>query len=274
MDLQDLAPAFFRREVHLDPAVKAAGTEQRLIQEIRPVGGANHQNSDPVVHPETVHLHQQLVEGLVVLQMGGVFPPFPAQDLKLVEENDSAVFPHFLGQPAGSGEKLPDPLGPDPGIHLNKLGTGSGQKDRIHVIGGRLGHQGLPGPGRAGQQYPFQGPDPQRLGPFFLTEKIEGLHQFPFGRLLAADIGKADMGDEFFLTPAFQGLKIPFQPPVTEVVIERPHRPGEEKKGNRIQSLLDQKNKERRTGADHYLFFHRITPPSPVHRGENLGTAW
>ena len=59
MNLEDfLSPADIR-QADVNLPVKAAGTQERIIQNIRAVGGRH--NNDAFVIPETVHLHEELV---------------------------------------------------------------------------------------------------------------------------------------------------------------------------------------------------------------------
>ena len=51
--------------VHGDPPVEAAGTQQRLVQHLGPVGGAQH--DDALAGVKAVQLGQQLVQGLLPL---------------------------------------------------------------------------------------------------------------------------------------------------------------------------------------------------------------
>ena len=65
MHLEDrLAPDAVRR-LHDDAAVEAAGAQQRLVEDLRAVGGAEHDHAGAGV--EAVHLGQDLVERLLAL---------------------------------------------------------------------------------------------------------------------------------------------------------------------------------------------------------------
>ncbi len=65
MHLEDVLTALHVRQAHIHLAVEAARAQQRLIQDIRTVGGSHH--DDAVVGLKAVHLHQQLVQGLLAL---------------------------------------------------------------------------------------------------------------------------------------------------------------------------------------------------------------
>lgn len=65
MDPEDLLAALDVGQAYIDLAVKTARTQQRLIQDIRTVRGGHNDNA--VVGVKTVHLDQQLVQGLLTL---------------------------------------------------------------------------------------------------------------------------------------------------------------------------------------------------------------
>ena len=65
VDLEDLAPAVLVGRRHGDAAVEAAGAQQRLVEDLRAVGGAEHDHRD--VGLEAVHLGEDLVERLLAL---------------------------------------------------------------------------------------------------------------------------------------------------------------------------------------------------------------
>ena len=63
VDLEDLLTALDIRQAHIDLTVKAARTQQGLIQNVGAVGGRH--DDDAVVGLKAVHFHQQLVQGLL-----------------------------------------------------------------------------------------------------------------------------------------------------------------------------------------------------------------
>src|SRR6185436_4233861 len=72
-----------------DPPVEAAGALERRVQHVRAVGGGDEDHA--LVGLEAVHLHQQLVEGLLALvvtaaQAGAAVA---ADGVDLVDEDDA-----------------------------------------------------------------------------------------------------------------------------------------------------------------------------------------
>ena len=73
-----------------DLAVEPSGAEQGRVEDLGPVGGA--EDDDPLRHIETVHLGQQLVEGLLalVVRHDGAGPAAALTNgVDLVDENDA-----------------------------------------------------------------------------------------------------------------------------------------------------------------------------------------
>ena len=63
--LQDLDAALVVGRVDDDLPVEPAGSQQRRVEDVRPVGGGQH--DDALVPGEAVHLGEDLIEGLLAL---------------------------------------------------------------------------------------------------------------------------------------------------------------------------------------------------------------
>ena len=89
MDLEDALASLDIGRVDHDPAVEAAGTQQRRIEDIGPVGGGD--QDDAFVGLEAVHLHQELVEGLLALVVTAAEAgaAVAAHGVDLVDEDDA-----------------------------------------------------------------------------------------------------------------------------------------------------------------------------------------
>ena len=68
MDFQDLLSSLYIGAADRDLSVKAAGTKDRRVKDIDAVGRRH--DDDPFIDAETVHLDEQLVQGLLALIMG------------------------------------------------------------------------------------------------------------------------------------------------------------------------------------------------------------
>ena len=65
MDLQDRDAALLVGRVHDDLPVEPPGSQQRRVEDVRPVGGR--QDDHALVAREAVHLGEDLIQGLLAL---------------------------------------------------------------------------------------------------------------------------------------------------------------------------------------------------------------
>ena len=97
-----------------DLTVEPAGPAQRRVEGIRPVGGGQHDHAVGLL--ESVHLGEQLVEGLLPLVVPGeaAIAAAGAEGIDLVDEYDRRC--------AGAGllEQIPDPGRADADEHLDE----------------------------------------------------------------------------------------------------------------------------------------------------------
>jgi hypothetical protein len=69
-------------------AVEAARPQQRLVEDVRPVGGGD--DDDALVRGEAVHLHEQLVQRLLALFVAQRLAAARAADgIELVDEDNA-----------------------------------------------------------------------------------------------------------------------------------------------------------------------------------------
>ena len=68
VDLEDVLALVQVGQGHLDLAVETARAHQRLVEDVGPVGGRQH--DDAAVGPETVHFGKELVERIFPLVIG------------------------------------------------------------------------------------------------------------------------------------------------------------------------------------------------------------
>jgi len=141
--IEDFGPFVQIGEFHVNLAVETAGTHQRPVEDIGPVGGRQH--NYPAVGIESVHFREQLVEGVLTLVVGaeiGVPSAGPPNGVNLVDKNNTGRL--FLGLL----EEIPYPRSPYPYKHLHKIGTRHGKEGHVGLTGHCLGQQGLSCSGR------------------------------------------------------------------------------------------------------------------------------
>ena len=111
---------------HIDLPVKAARTQQGLVQDVHPVGGRQHDHVRRT-GVEPVHLHQQLIQRVFRLALPAYIAAttLPPHGVDLVDEQNAG------GILARHGEHVPDSGRPNTNKHLQKLRPGHGQKRNI-----------------------------------------------------------------------------------------------------------------------------------------------
>ena len=163
--LQDGYPAVLVRIVHRHLPVKPAGTHQRRIQDIPPVGGGHH--NDAFVHGKAVHFHQQLVQGLLtfIVSAAQACAPVTAHRVDLIYKDDCGS--HFLRLV----KKISDPAGAHAHKHLHKVAAADGEEGNTRLSCHGLRQQGFACSGRSHQQHTLGNACAQfRVAPGILQE--------------------------------------------------------------------------------------------------------
>src|SRR5205807_2406837 len=113
-DAENLLASLEVGRAHRHLAIEAAGTKERGIQNIRPVGGRD--DDDALVLGEAIHLDEQLIEGLFPLLVAQrVAAATAAYRVELVDEHDAGgMTPRVLEQAA-------DARRADAGVHLDEI---------------------------------------------------------------------------------------------------------------------------------------------------------
>ena len=147
VDLEDLLAA---REVgigHHDLAVEAAGTQQRRIEHVGPVGGGDQDHA--LVGLEAVHLDQQLVQRLLALVIAAAETgaAMTADGVDFVDEDDAGrVLLGLLEHVAHAARA-------DADEHLDEVGARDGEEGHVGFARDGAGEQRLAGARRADQQH-------------------------------------------------------------------------------------------------------------------------
>ena len=131
------------RPVHDDAPVETARAQKCLVQDLRPVGRA--QDQDSLGRLETVHFGEQLVQGLFsLLVSAAVLGVAAAADgVDLIDENNAGrVLVRFLEKVADTGSAYTN-------VQFNKVGTGQREEGDVRLSCYSLCKQSLAGAGRA-----------------------------------------------------------------------------------------------------------------------------
>ena len=163
-------------------AVETPRAQQRRVEHVRTVGGGD--NDDAVVHLEAIHLHQQLVEGLLALivtaaQTGATVA---TDSVDFVDEDDAGRM--FLGLL----EHVTHTAGTDTDEHLDEIGTGDGEERHLGLARNGLGQQGLAGAGRADHQHAARNAATEALELARITQELDQLADLFLGLVATGDV--------------------------------------------------------------------------------------
>ena len=158
------------RHVDVDLAIKATRPHQSFVQNVGPV--RRREDDHPAVRPKSVHLGQELVQGVFALVVRAeirVLAARPADGVNLVDENDGGRFLlGLLEQVAHAGCPHADE-------HLDKIGTAQAEEWHLRLSCYSFGEQGFSRTRRPYKQCAF-GDFRSELG--VLAGMLQEIHDF------------------------------------------------------------------------------------------------
>ena len=184
VDLEDLLTALDIRQAHIDLTIKAARTQQGLIQNVGTVGGRH--DDDAVVGLKAVHFHQQLVQGLLafIVAAAQTGTALTAHSIDLINEDDAG---HgllcLIEQVTHAGCTHAD-------VHFHKVRAGNGIEGHTGLSCAGAGQQGLAGARRAYQQHAVGNACAQSVELFRAFQELHDLFQLFLFLVLTGNIGK------------------------------------------------------------------------------------
>ena len=184
MNLQNRFPAADIRQADIDLAVKSARTQQSIVQNIGAVGGSHH--NDALVGPETVHLHQQLVQSLLALIMSAAktAAALPSYGIDLINEDDcrSGLFRLF--------KQITHTSGADTDVEFYKVGARDRQELNACFTRNRFCQQSFTGSRRPDQKNTLRDSGSHGRISLRILQEVNDLRQFFFFFIAAGDIGE------------------------------------------------------------------------------------
>ena len=196
-------------QVYVDLPVEPSGPQQRLVEDVHPVGGC--QDNDPAVRAESVHLRQQLVQrtfALVVAAHAGVLSAGPAHGVYFVDEDNAGSLLLRLAEQVAHARCA------HPHEHLHEVRARHGEEGYVRFAGHRLGQQCLTGSRRAHQQGTL-GDFSAQFGIFLrLLQEVYNLLHLLLGGRLPCHVLERDFG-----RPLLEELRTAF--PHAEHVVRR-----------------------------------------------------
>ena len=175
-----------------DAAVKAARTQQRLIEDLRPVRRSK--DHDALARIKAVDLGQQLVERLLTLVVAAEFGVSRAADgVDLINKDDSR------GDLRRLLEQIAHAACADADEHFHEIGAGNGEERNACLARDGLGQKCLAGARRADQQRTLR--ELCADGGVFLRvmQEIDDLDKRFLGLVLSGNVRKRDAGGLFHI---------------------------------------------------------------------------
>ena len=186
VNLEDLFAADDIRIRNHHLAVEAARTQQRGIEHVGTVGRGN--QDDALIGFETVHLDQQLVQGLLALVIAAAETgaAMAADRVDFVNEDDAG---RVL---LGLFEHVADAAGADADEHFDEVRARDREERHVGFAGHRARDQRLAGAGRADQQHAARNPSAQPLIFAGIAQELDDLLQVLLGLVDAGDVLEGD----------------------------------------------------------------------------------
>ena len=190
MHLQDLLAAVHIRQWDHDLPVETARTQQSGIEHVRTVGRGD--DDDAFIGLEAVHLHQQLVEGLLALVIAAAkaCAAMATDRVDLVNEDDAGrvllgLFEHVAHAARAHAHE-----------HFHEVRARDGEEGHIGLARNRPGGQGLAGARRANEQHAARNAPAKSLEFLGIAQEFDNLLQILLGLVHARHLieGDAPMG--------------------------------------------------------------------------------
>ena len=188
MNLQDHPPSRAVGRLHSYATVKAPGAQQRVVENLRPVGGAEHDHG--LVALKAVHLGQDLIERLLALVVrprdrGRPLPGAPDR-VELVDEDDRrSGLLRFR-------EQIAYARGADTDDRLDELRSRDREERGVRFTSDRAREQRLAGARRSGQEYAVRHPPPETFVALGAAQEVDDLGQLGLGLVDPGDIVEGD----------------------------------------------------------------------------------
>jgi hypothetical protein len=179
---QDRFAALDVGTAHHHAAIETAGPQQRRIQHVGTVGGGHQDHA--FVRFEAVHLHQQLVEGLLALVVSAAQAraAMASDGVDFIDEDDAGrVLLALL-------EQIAHAAGAHAHEHLHEVRTGDGEERHVGFARDGARQQRLAGSGRADQQHALGNASAQLLELLRLAQEFDDLLQLFLGLFHAGDV--------------------------------------------------------------------------------------
>jgi len=150
MDAENFLPALHIRTSHCNLTVKTSRTQDRRVKDIYTVGRCHH--DDSLIDTETIHLHKELVKGLLSLIVAAAHTgtTLSGNCIDLIDKDDTRCMAFaFLKKVTHTGST-------DTDKHFHEVRTGNGEERNACFSCHCFGKKGLTGSRRAYKQHTFR----------------------------------------------------------------------------------------------------------------------
>ncbi|MNJ26220.1 hypothetical protein D3C77_206900 [compost metagenome] len=187
MNLENLFTTPNIRQTDHDLTVETTWTQQSRVKYVRTVGRGD--NNDAIVHFKTIHLDQQLVEGLLALVMTTAHAraTMTADGVDFVDEDDAR---RML---LGLLEHVTDTAGTDTHEHFDEVGTGNREKRHLGFTGNGLGQQGFTSTWWTDHQDATRNATAQALEFARITQELNQFAYFFLGFVTTCNVGQGSL---------------------------------------------------------------------------------
>ncbi len=187
VDGEDALAALHVRTVDDDAAVEAARAEERRVEDVGPVGGRD--EDDALVRLEAVHLHEELVEGLLALVVPAAEAgaAVAADGVDFVDEDDAG------GVLLALLEEVADARGADADEHLDEVRAADREEGDVGFAGDGAGEERLAGARGAHEEHALRDAAAKLLELLRFLEELDDFLEFFLGLVDAGDVLEGDL---------------------------------------------------------------------------------
>mmetsp|Transcript_49423 Transcript_49423/g.91178 ORF Transcript_49423/g.91178 Transcript_49423/m.91178 type:complete len:225 (-) Transcript_49423:944-1618(-) len=192
MNFEDGSPALHIRCLHLDLAIKAAWSDQGLVESVGPVCCSNHNHA--IVAIETIHLSKQLIDSLLTLivALPKACTSLASDGINLIDEDDAgcsllSLCKEISHTPCASSSK-----------DLDELGSRDTEEGNASFTSNCLGQERLSSAWRPSQQSSLWNLCTEVAVTVRVLQEVNNFHELLLGTIASCHILKPGFHFSFF----------------------------------------------------------------------------
>mmetsp|Transcript_49419 Transcript_49419/g.91157 ORF Transcript_49419/g.91157 Transcript_49419/m.91157 type:complete len:334 (-) Transcript_49419:641-1642(-) len=192
MNFEDGSPALHIRCLHLDLAIKAAWSDQGLVESVSTVCCSNHNHA--IVAIETIHLSKQLIDSLLTLivALPKACTSLASDGINLIDEDDAgcsllSLCKEISHTPCASSSK-----------DLDELGSRDTEEGNASFTSNCLGQERLSSAWRPSQQSSLWNLCTEVAVTVRVLQEVNNFHELLLGTITSLDVDKLCLHFAFF----------------------------------------------------------------------------